>query len=146
MNHIKSIEDLNKVAEELSTDERWVNVNSEVKQRVLNQLHKHIAHDLLDEQAKKLAKPKRSRAHKKQEESKGDGEKWSSCEIIQMYSYEAFMVTYKMSFIPVDEEQKKRLHDLYYDKKMFVGCDRLWHVYHQKFSDKPVSQRSVLDW
>jgi|SRR6478609_3195249 len=52
----------------------------------------------------------------------------------------------KMSFIPADDETKKRLHELYYDKKFFVGRDRLWHVYKEKYSDKPISQRSVLDW
>ena len=74
--YIKSIEDLNRVVEELSTDERWVAVNSEVKQRVLNELHEDIAHDLLEQQAKKWAKPKRGRAgRKKQEESEGDDDK-----------------------------------------------------------------------
>ncbi|KAJ3027893.1 hypothetical protein HDV00_010792 [Rhizophlyctis rosea] len=45
-----------------------------------------------------------------------------------------------------DEEVSKRLHDLYYSEKFFAGSDRLWAVYREKYKDKPISQRAVLDW
>lgn len=52
----------------------------------------------------------------------------------------------KMSWTPADEEVSKRLHELYYNDKFFVGRDKLWGVYKDKYPDKPVSQRAVLDW
>lgn len=52
-----------------------------------------------------------------------------------------------MSFQPVDNKQEKQLHDLYYDDKMFVGRDRLWYTYKERYPDeKPPSQRATLDW
>jgi len=72
--HIKDVEELNKVVEELSTDQRWININSEVKQKVLNEIHEDLALDLLSESIKKSAKPKRRAVKKKQEADSDDGE------------------------------------------------------------------------
>lgn len=51
-----------------------------------------------------------------------------------------------MSFTPASKIVIERLKQLYYDDKFFVGRDRLWEVYHQKYKDHWVSQRTVLDW
>ena len=42
--------------------------------------------------------------------------------------------------------QEERLHELMYDKKYFVGRDKLWDVYRKTYSDKPVSQRTTNAW
>ena len=51
-----------------------------------------------------------------------------------------------MSFIPANKEQQEKLHDLFYRDKMMVGRDALHEVYHRKYPDDTLSQRSTLDW
>jgi IS30 family transposase len=52
-----------------------------------------------------------------------------------------------MSFAPLSPEQQDNLKSLYYDDKLFVGRQKLWHAYMDHFpNEKPPSQRSVQDW
>lgn len=50
-----------------------------------------------------------------------------------------------MSWEPITKIQNSRLKELYYHDKFLVGRDKLWNVYNSKYTDHPVSQRTVLN-
>ncbi len=51
-----------------------------------------------------------------------------------------------MSWISANEEQKKRLHTVFYEKRNLFGRDRLHNAYKTAYPEDPLSQRAVLDW
>jgi hypothetical protein len=52
-----------------------------------------------------------------------------------------------MSFVSVNEEEDKKLHQVYYQDKNFFGTKRLSDAYKLKFpNEMPPSQRAIGDW
>ncbi|KAJ3027890.1 hypothetical protein HDV00_010789 [Rhizophlyctis rosea] len=69
---VKSFDQLNEILEDFSKNQEWVNVNSEIKQKLLNEIHEELAEGLLYNQVKKSTKPKASRRVKKVEHDDGN--------------------------------------------------------------------------
>lgn len=72
---VKSFDQLNEILEELSQNQEWTQVDSSVKQHLLNEIHEQIAQDLLYSQIKSRNKPKASRRSRKKAEKDDDGSK-----------------------------------------------------------------------
>jgi len=51
-----------------------------------------------------------------------------------------------MSFVPLNEEQKKQVHSVYYEGGNYWGRDRLVEAIQNRFPDFKGSERAVLDW
>ncbi|KAJ3028976.1 hypothetical protein HDV00_009897 [Rhizophlyctis rosea] len=62
---IKSIDHLNQVLEELTKNEDWSKINSEVKTKMLNSIHKELAEELLYGEIKKSTKKQTSKGSRR---------------------------------------------------------------------------------
>ena len=73
---IKSVEQLNKVLEKLSTNQDWAAVSSEVKQKLINEYHEDFADQMLSDACKELnpKKSRRSNKDKKGADSTGNND------------------------------------------------------------------------